>query len=98
MRRIVLGRGRSTQAPTFKYNEGARPIAWTFTHLGGPQVQSHAVLAAGRPTAIGFTSSRPGTDPPMCAMYATPPDSVVFAIDPMLLINCISVQSPTTTT
>jgi hypothetical protein len=47
----------------------------------------HAVVAAGRPTAIGFTSSRPATNPPMCAMYATPPDSVVFAIDPMPLMN-----------
>jgi hypothetical protein len=33
-----------------------------------PPEPDHAAAAAGRPTAIGFTSKRPATNPPMCAM------------------------------
>src|SRR5205814_6631702 len=58
-------------------------------HVTSPadMTPDHALVATGVPMAIGFTSSRPATNPPMCAMYATPPDSAVFAIDPIPLIN-----------
>ena len=42
--------------------------------------------AAG-PHVKSFTRTSPATNPPMCAMYATPPPSLVCAIDPNWLNN-----------